>query len=94
MAVLPCLLAVSGCAGNNVLVEPISLPKVSSNLMRDPGETPCKLPDRDLYHPGEIGAYMDCVALDRKNLHRRLLGLQRAVRVRETAIDKALKTKS
>ena len=63
------------------------------DLMRNPGETPCVLPSRELYHPGEIGAYVECVRLDRANLHRRLLGLQRSVRVREKAIDQALSTK-
>lgn len=88
---LPCLLVVSGCATTNVAVEPLALPKVSSGLMRDPGDTPCHLPTRDLYHPSEVGAYLNCVKMDRENLHKRLLGLQRAVRVRESAIDKAKK---
>ena len=91
MAALPFLLSVSGCAGNNVAVEPLALPNIAPGLMRDPGASPCQLPKRTTYQPGEVGAYIECVHSDREHIHKRLTGLQRAVRVRETSIQKALK---
>ena len=93
-AVLLCLPIVSGCAKDLVVFEPVALPKVNTALMRDPGVSTCVLPKRDLYHPSEVGAYMDCISTERENVRKRLLGLQRAVRTREAATDKALKAKS
>lgn len=87
---LLCPLAVSGC-GKTIVAEPLTVPKVRADLMIDPGESTCVLPRRDLYHPGELGAYRACVESERDHLRKRLLGLQIATRKREKVIDRALR---
>lgn len=93
MVALLCPLAVSGCADKVFVTEPLALPAVKKSLMVDPGPSTCVLPNRELYNPGEIGAYKACIEAEREHVHKRLMGLQKAVRTREKIIDKALATK-
>lgn len=93
MAALLFPLAVLGCANTNVVAEPVALPKVAYGLMSDPGPSTCVLPSRELYHPGEIGAYRKCIEAEREYVRARLVKLQTSVRKREKIIDRALAAK-
>lgn len=87
-----CLLTASltGCASNNVVVEPVALPAVDKRLMAAPGIPRCSLPRRDDYDVQEVLAYARCYEAAYHALARRMIGLQRAVAVREAATATAV----
>lgn len=80
----------SACASNNVVVKPVALKPVSSALMKAPGIPRCDLPQRADYDPREVIAYSECWKAAYHSLAARHIGLQRAVRTRETIAAKAL----
>lgn len=81
----------SACAQNNVVTEVAVLPNVPTKLMAAPGIPRCVLPDRQEYDAIEVLAYAKCYEAAYHALSRRLIGLQRAVSVREASAAKAVK---
>lgn len=82
--------SLTGCASNNVVVEPVALPPVDKALMRTPSVPRCSLPKRDDYDAREVLAYAKCYEAAYHAITGRLIGLQRAVAVREAATAKAV----
>ena len=80
-----CLLTACG-ASNNVVVEPVNLPKIDPRLMVPPRLAVCPLPPRERYAMKEITAQGTCFRADRDYHASHVRGLQKAVRAREKAI--------
>lgn len=72
------------------MAVPVTLPEVPRELMRAPGVPRCALPKRDEYDAAEVLAYARCYEAAYHSIARRLLGLQRAVEVREAEARKVV----
>ena len=81
----------AGCAGNNVVVEPIAPKTLHPRLMRDVPLAACELQTRPDYAADEIDASRVCWRAGYFKERGLRQGLQRAIRVREQTTAKAVK---
>lgn len=72
------------------MVQAVALPPISPALMRAPGVPQCGLPARPDYQPAEVMAYAKCWEAAYHRAAGGLIGLQKAVAVREKATETAL----
>lgn len=79
-------LAVSACASDNVVVQPVGLKPIASGLMAGMKAPACDLPEREGYTGFELARRGDCWAAAYGAAAGRLQGLQRAVKAREKAL--------
>lgn len=80
----------AGCAKDNVVVEPVALPKVDDKLKAGVVAR-CSLPARPDHDPREVMAFARCWEAAYHAAAARHIGLVKAVEVRETATEKALR---
>lgn len=86
-----CLVAVTGCASDNVVVQPVSLKPVDARLMQPLGAPKCEprlsvAEERnDVIDPRHMGMAKECYAVAEERARNRLHGLQSAVKARESA---------